>query len=186
MGRILKGEAAREAAEAPDDVGQARRQAEVILGEARAEAERLRTAARAEAEAGALAAKAAREVRDGEARVRLQAELEEEVVGLALAIAGRVLALAVEDPRAARESAEKALRQSGGCERLVLRCHPADQAGLTDLAGDLRSAAGASLAVQPDPAVGRGGVLLETEAGAVDARVERQLERLARGLREAG
>lgn len=187
MGRILKSPATGGAEEdRGDPVAEARRQADAILEAARAEAQGLRAAACAEAEAAALAVRAAREEQERGERSRLQVELGEEVVGLALAIAGRVLALAVEDPRAARESAQRALRQVGGWERLVLRCHPADEAGLAGLVDELRPAGGGPVAVQVDPAVGRGGVLLETEAGVVDARVEHQLERLARGLRETG
>ncbi|MBI5066780.1 MAG: flagellar assembly protein FliH [Deltaproteobacteria bacterium] len=171
----------------PDDLlRQARRQAEAILDEARADAEEVRASARAEAQAAAQAAQAAREEQGLREGARLRAEVEEEVVGLALAIAGRVLALAVEDPRAARESALRALRQAGACQRLVLRCHPTDEASLAGIAGELGPTGGGSIAVQGDPSVGKGGVLLETEAGEVDARVERQLERLGRGLLEAG
>jgi flagellar biosynthesis/type III secretory pathway protein FliH len=40
--------------------------------------------------------------------------------------------------------------------------------------------------VREDPGVGRGGAVLETEAGAVDARLEAQLEVIGRSLREDG
>jgi len=187
VGRILKGDRAPFGGwrpRQPDLLDEARAQAETIVAAATAEAGRIAAAARAEADA-------AGEAREAERRhdhARLRAEMEEEVVGLALAVAAKVLAVAADDPRAARESARRALRQAQGQERRTLRCHPADEAGLRAAAGELREPEGtaASLAILPDPAVGRGGVLLETEAGVVDARIEQQLRALARGLGEGG
>lgn len=188
MGRILKREACVGAGTGgphPDLPGEARRQAAAIVAAARDEAERIRSAAREEVRAEARAAREARDAEEQGERSRIRAGDEEVVVALALAVAARVLALAVEDPRAARETARRALEQARGCERLLLRCHPGDEAPLRS--ADLRPAGAlAALTIEPDPSVGRGGVLLETEAGTVDARVERQLERLAHGLVEAG
>jgi len=181
VARILKGGAPPESRQGPPaPLDEARAQAEAILSAARAEAERIEGAARAEA-AAALEARAAEGRRD---RDRLRAELEEQVVGLALAVAAAVLAVAVEDPRAARETARRALRLAEGQEPRALRCHPADEAPLRAAAGELGGPGGsaAPLAVVPDPAVGRGGVLVETGTGVVDARIEQQLRVLARGL----
>jgi len=182
VGRIVKGGASQSAV-APEtalaSLEAARAEADAILARARAEAARL------EADAGAVL-EARRVEREGEVRrdrERLREELEGEVVALALAVAAKVLAVAVEDPRAARETARRALRLAGGGERLRLRCHPADEASLR--AGALQpQGVVAPVAIVPDPAVGRGGALLETDAGAVDARIETQLGRLARGLSE--
>lgn len=182
MGRIVKGGAQQGAlatGTALASLELARAEAEAILARARAEAARLEADARAEIEAR-------RTAREGESRLgleRLREAMEEEVVALALAVAAKVLAVAVEDPRAVRETARRALRLAGGSERLRLRCHPEDEAALR--AGALQEdGAAAPVLIVPDPAVGRGGALLETDAGAVDARIETQLGRLARGLAE--
>jgi flagellar biosynthesis/type III secretory pathway protein FliH len=102
-------------------------------------------------------------------------------------VAGKVLALAARDERAAVESARRALALARGRRELRARVHPADAAALRAegprlLAGSPES----RLEVREDPGVGRGGVLLETEAGAIDARIEAQLEVLGRELLEEG
>ncbi len=184
VGRILKGGGSPEGGSRqgpPALLAEARAQAEAIVAAARAEAVRIEAAARAEADA----CREAREAADRCERERLRAEVDEEVVGLALAVAAKVLAVAVEDPRAARESARRALRQVPGRGRCALRCHPADAGGLRSSADELWGpGVPGTLDIRPDPAMGRGGVLVETDAGVVDARIEEQLRALARGLGE--
>jgi flagellar biosynthesis/type III secretory pathway protein FliH len=64
--------------------------------------------------------------------------------------------------------------------------NPADRAQVRAAEGRLAAILlRAPLAVREDPAVPPGGVVVETEAGRVDATVDTQLELLARALEEA-
>ncbi|GAO03911.1 FliH/SctL family protein [Anaeromyxobacter sp. PSR-1] len=175
--------------------------ARALVDDARAEAARLVEAAAAEREA--IRAEAVREGREegmaraaaalataGEARAARLAGLEREVARLALDVArqllGRELAAA---PEAVADLAARALARAKDCRELVLRASPADAALLR--AEPARSRLAALLArpegpaLREDPALPPGAVVVETEAGRIDARVEAQLAALERALEEA-
>lgn len=189
MGRILKRSPEGATAGGPADgrgaaTTRAETEAEAQRAAAREEAARLRDEALEEGRRGAAELLAAAREAAAAERARLRAEADGEIVELALAVAARVLACAVEDGRAARESACKALARARRARAPVLRVHPADAEPVRAAACGW-APAGTALEVRPDPAVGRGGALLECEAGTVDARLDSQLAALARGLGEA-
>jgi flagellar biosynthesis/type III secretory pathway protein FliH len=190
MGRIVRA-AETGRGPAPDParlVAEARAEAAEILSAARREVEQLRSAAVGEGREEGLRAIAAERGELAAERSRLVDEAGEEILRLALRVAAKVLAVAVSDERAVLETARAALARARGAGRLVARVHPADAPAVR--AGEARLLALAPrarrLEVREDPGVGRGGVVLETEAGAVDARVEAQLEAIGRSLLEAG
>lgn len=176
-----------------------------VLLEARDEARRIVDAAAAEARTtvrdaradaarmGAEAAALGREEGLGHAaevvaraaveRDRLLAGAERELVELALEIARRVVAGAAERG-AVTIVAARALEAARARERVVVRAHPQDVAALSaaqsDLAAALVRAPGFTL--REDAGIARGGVVVETEAGRIDARVETQLAALRRAL----
>jgi type III secretion protein L len=156
-----------------------------------AEAESVRGRLRADAEeeghrigaarAAALLALAAAE------RDRMLASAERELVSLAIAIARKVLGdeLAAR-PGAVVDLAARALHEARERREVTLRVHPADAPAVRN-GGDALGAIlrRAPLCVREDPGVAAGSVLVETEAGRVDARIETQLAHLARALEEA-
>ncbi|MBX3205570.1 MAG: hypothetical protein KF764_10915 [Labilithrix sp.] len=165
--------------------------------EARAEAGRIVAAAREEANAvvaaaAAAAASEAREaevarlaagflaLRDAEAR-RAERDVDR-VVELAVLLAERLVgeALRVEPARIA-ELAASALHEARGARRVRIDASPDDVAALYEALGAL----GQSADVQPDPTLRRGSLVVHTDLGRVDARLEPQLARLAAALREA-
>jgi flagellar biosynthesis/type III secretory pathway protein FliH len=81
--------------------------------------------------------------------------------------------------------AARALARARDRREVTLRVHPDDaraaRGGEAKLAAIL---ARAPLAVREDAAVPRGGAIVETEAGVVDAGVEAQLAELRRALEE--
>jgi flagellar biosynthesis/type III secretory pathway protein FliH len=189
MARILRGVAGRRgesrtAVEAAGP-GRAECEAERILAAARAEGERLRAEA---LEAGRRAAEAEAEVLR-EAAVaemeRLVGEAEEEILRLALAVAGKVVGRAAEDGVAVA-TARRALARLRGSRQAEVRVHPDDAPAVRAAGPGLLAAlaAGARLEVVEDPEVGRGGALVETDTGSIDARVETQLAELGRTLAE--
>lgn len=190
MTRILKAADARPrelSAQAPEHLlEQARTQAAALLADARVEAERLRTQAAAEGRERGLAA--VTELLAG-ARVqaaRAQREAESELRALAVRIAERILGreLALR-PEAVVDVAAEALRLSGEPREIVLRVHPDDLAaverGKPRLLERCHSAHAATL--RADESVGRGGCIVETELGVVDARLSTQLDALERALK---
>jgi type III secretion protein L len=198
MSRIVKGGApgGRRIEAAAYDTAERARES---LAEAEAEAARIRAGAEAEretlraraAEAGraeGLARAAAALASVAAARDRRLAGAEREIAALAIDVArkvlGRELAL---DPGAVADLAAQAIAAARDRREVVLRVNPADaeviRAAEGRLAAVLTRAPG--LQVREDAAVERGGAIVETEAGRVDARVETQLAALARALEEA-
>jgi type III secretion protein L len=175
----------------------ARLEAERMLAEARAEAERTR--ADAEQEVERLHAKATAEGRErglaavtellagarvvaARSRSGAEAELRTLAVRIAEKILGRELSLR---PDAVVDVAAEALRLTGEPREVLLRVNPDDLAALERgkprLVEKCRTASAVSF--RADEKVGRGGCIVETELGVVDARLSTQLEAIERALK---
>jgi flagellar biosynthesis/type III secretory pathway protein FliH len=161
-------------------VAEAEAEARRIRGEAADEAARARAQGLEEGWQAGRARAAAELVRAAEARDRLLAAARGDLLDAAAALAERVLGREVDrDGDAVVALAERALAEVRGFRRVTLRAHPADAGRLRAMAG--RKAAPA-VAVREDPAVRAGGVVVETEAGELDGRIEAQVEALRRAL----
>jgi flagellar assembly protein FliH len=112
-------------------------------------------------------------------RAALAAQAESSLVKLSIAIARRVLHREVTlDPGALAGIVRAALEKVHIHEAGRVRAHPAE-------AAVLRAAleqAGCALPVEPDPSLGRGGVVVETARGKLDASLDTQLAEIERGL----
>jgi type III secretion protein L len=178
------------------EVVRARRIAAEVMA-ARAEAARIVAAARQEAHAvvTTAAAAAAAEAREKEiARLaagflalreadsqraeRDVARLIEVAVLLAERLVGESLRV---EPTRIAELAAAALQEARGARRVRIDASPEDVAPL----GDALGAIGQSADVQPDPTLPRGSLVVHTDLGRIDARLQPQLTRLAEALREA-
>ena len=168
------------------------------LAEADAEAERILAAAREErARIHAEAAEAGRQEGLGRAaatmagaaaeRERRLADLAGEVAALALEVArkvlGRELAL---DPEAVVALAAAAVAEARERREVALRVSPGDAPALRRSEGRLAAllARAPGLSLREDPSLAPGEMVIETEAGTIDARVEAQLAALARALED--
>lgn len=195
--RVLKGAAPLPARRVPAVVHAADRQvrdmiaaaeadAARIRGDAEAAAERTRAAAEAEGRREGLARAAATLASAADARARRLAAAEAEVVALVFAVARKVL----DQELAARPEvviglAARALEEARERRDVVLRVHADDADRVADARSELaRILARAPLAVRVDPGVERGGAVVETEWGRVDASVGAQLAALARAVEE--
>ena len=118
-------------------------------------------------------------------RERWLAEWESSALQLAVAIAGRILRseLAV-DPERGRAMISDALQTAAGSTRLRVRLHPEDVAMLGNRAEDVvKSLASCGEAtILPDETIERGGSIVETQHGVIDARLETQLDRILQEL----
>jgi flagellar biosynthesis/type III secretory pathway protein FliH len=167
-------------------VARAEERARAVAAEAEAARARIVAEAHAEGLRAGEARAAAALVAAAAARDRLLAGAERELAELAVAVARRVLGRELAAPGAVASLAAAALSEARSRREVVLRVSRAD-------AGELRAAEGAlgavleraPLAVREDPALAPGDVVVETEAGRIDARIEAQLGALARALAEA-
>lgn len=173
----------------PGEVYDARAEAERLTAEARAGAERLTAEARAEAER--IAAEAERQGRQagraesaellaraaGE-RDRALAQAEREVVKLALAAAERIVGEQIAlEPERVQRIVRDVIARARRASRLTVRVHPDDVPAVRALEHEVHS-----LSVEPDPEVARGGCVVRSDVGELDARLEVQLEALERAL----
>lgn len=172
-----------EAAREREEAAQAAR---AIVAGAREEAEAIRSSARERGREEGKAAAASTLVVAAAARDRLLASVEGEVVGLAIAVARRVVGeLAAREPAIAVESARRALAAARGRPGVLLRVHPADAGAVRAARPALDGGVAAGVALVEDPEIARGGAVVETADGTVvDARVELQLAALGRVLAE--
>jgi type III secretion protein L len=194
MGRIVKasrGEAAGAGRVVAAVVLTAREQAARLLAEAEAQS----AAIRAEAEARGLAAgreAAAAEVTATVVAAQAYAEAVraravEPAAVLARRMAEKVVGRALDlDPALMGDIVSQALAASRArAGAVVLRVHPEDLSAVERERPRWSEpmAAAVALRVVPDPAVGRGGCVVETPVGRVDARLGSQLDALERALR---
>ncbi len=117
----------------------------------------------------------------------LLATAESGLIELALAVARRVCKIQSErSTEPARANARTLLDMVKHVEDLELHVHPAELQTLQDVAADFVQSTGRQqhVTLVADPAVTRGGCVLRTRAGLIDASVESQLERIAAALCE--
>src|SRR5947209_6814153 len=119
-------------------------------------------------------------------------EAERAAVGLALQLAEKIVGAAIEaDPEAVLGVIAGALRRATVRDHLVLEVNPADFELVHDLADELAARVGGvrRLDVIAERRVSRGGCVVRTEDGEIDARIEEQLDRagevVAHALRTA-
>lgn len=116
------------------------------------------------------------------ARDRWVVRWEAEAVGLAVAIAEKLLRRSIDaDPGLANGLIVETLRLAAGAPRLTVRLSPVDHERLGGSVAALAAAVGqlGETEVAVDPAVAVGGCVVETRHGRVDGRLETQLERIA-------
>lgn len=156
------------------------------LGERAARADLLPVQARLEAESRAAVQAFAQAVADTqEARARLLDEASDELVAFAFAIASRIVRLELESrPEAVVPLVRETLERAASAERVHLRLAPLDHRYLVAHPEELPEAfGGAGIRLRADSSLRPGSVVLETEAGNLDGRVETQLEEIERALR---
>jgi flagellar assembly protein FliH len=106
-------------------------------------------------------------------------QTEQQLVQLAVAIARRILQREVSiDPDLTAALAHIALDRLGPSTPAVIRLHPEDYAVVTTQQGN--DWAGRQVQVVSDPAVARGGCLVQSEFGYIDASVNAQVDQIAR------
>ena len=189
MARVLKGGRSSGGGPAPhihEKPFDAQVEAERILAEAQREADRLRAQATTEGRERGLAAVSELMVAARASAARAQRNVESDLRTLAVRIAERILDRELTlNPEAISDIVAAALRQAGAPRDIVLRVHPDDLKALERGRPRLveRAQRAQALQFRADPSVGRGGCIVESELGTVDARLNVQLEAIERALR---
>lgn len=162
-----------------------------VLAEARAEADQIRRQAleegyaagrheALEALAPALSALAAATEEVRAAQADTAAELERRAVELGMALASKVLAGALSvQPERVLDSVQGALRGIVERERVIVMVNPEDLEIVQGAAEELKATLGGidHCVIEAERRVGRGGCIVRTPVGDVDARIETKLER---------
>jgi flagellar assembly protein FliH len=182
-------------AERPPSMDEAHRRARALIAQAQAEADAIREAARREGFAEGMVAGRAELRQLGEPAVQalseavermrdLEAEAvdtaERHAVDLGIAIAEKVVAGALEaEPERVLDVVRGALRAIVERERIVIQVNPADldivREGLDELTGSLGGIE--HVEVQEERRVQRGGAVIRTVVGEVDANIRTKLDR---------
>ena len=111
---------------------------------------------------------------------QLRAEVEQQLVTLSMAVAQKILKRELSiDPNIVLAVVKGCLQELENVEIYRIRVHPQDAPALTAY---LQQHQRKNVEILPDAQVTRGGALLETAQGQLDARLETQLMEITHGL----
>jgi flagellar assembly protein FliH len=122
-----------------------------------------------------------------EQKARICLEAETQLLGLTLALAEEVIRHEVQCQHdIVRESLRAALNRVADNGRLKVSLHPEDLDTIRQSLPQLEGPQGPArrLELDADPAIGRGGCLVETDCGLIDARLEGQWEVIRERFRQ--
>jgi flagellar biosynthesis/type III secretory pathway protein FliH len=169
----------------PALVGDATLHARLIIERAQAQTEQLRSEASAEGRAQGLATLSAAFAELAAARDRELAALEAHAIQIALCaakqIVGEELALSPERITSIVAPLIARLRRASV---LTLRLHPEDAAFVQHHASEVLASSSSKTRIQieADPAIARGGCLVVSDIGSLDARLESRLDLMGRAM----
>jgi flagellar assembly protein FliH len=108
----------------------------------------------------------------------------DDILRFALAVAGKIVKTEIlTNPRCIIENAVDALGRSQGVTRAVIRVNPRDIEFLTEAMSELKERSDdVNIVIQEDASIDRGGCILETQNGSVDARVGVKMREIANEL----
>jgi len=112
-------------------------------------------------------------------------EAEQGLAGIALAIAERIVAEHVRaDPAFVARSVERAVALFARATRVAIEVDPADEPRVSEAFPALRAAlpAGSEVSLVARAGVGRGGCVIRSNEGVVDARIDTLFRRMSDGL----
>jgi flagellar assembly protein FliH len=138
--------------------------------------------AQANAQVQQLLEKLARSIQEiAEARPKLRAQAESDLLALSLAIARKILHRELStDPDSIAGLIKVCLDKVRLQEITRIRLHPQHHAAVQQLLA--RTSNGVQMELLPDPTLQLGGVIIETTRGEFDASVDVQLKEIERGL----
>jgi type III secretion system HrpE/YscL family protein len=169
----------------PAALADANERARRIIAQAQADADASRAQALDDARAHARAELAAEHLALAQAHAGEQAVLQHQTIELATAIARTLVGEElVSRPERIAAIAAPLLSRVRRARRVSMRVHPEDAATLELALAGLRERCGVhgALHVESDTAIARGGCVVSSDTGTLDARVETRIDALARAL----
>lgn len=118
-------------------------------------------------------------------RDHLTRDVDEIVVQLSLAIAKMLIHREVEQhPELVKKVVTEALKQVEDRRRVIVKVHPEDWQQIQGFEQEFHEAVNGirDLEIKEDSLIRRGGCLIESDSGIVDARIETQVEEIASGV----
>jgi flagellar assembly protein FliH len=122
----------------------------------------------------------------GHLRAGVLRQAEEDIITLAFQLARKIIRREVLEYREVLATTlKRALEHVVEQDQIVVRVHPEDLHYATEITEELGHARGdlKTLTVQGDTSVGRGGCVVESSLGAIDARIEAQFDELEQRFR---
>lgn len=181
---VMKAEDARTLVSVRDALQSALARSEEIVEAARIEAEEIREEARKDGRVAGYEEVIVELSRVRQEAAQLQQDAEKDMLDLAFKVAERVLGRAIEmDPDVVVDVVAKSLEHARERSSVVVRVNPADLPMVESSLGRLQAVVeGARLYIEPDDQVARGGCVIDTEAGRIDAQLDVQLEAMRRAI----
>ncbi len=106
-------------------------------------------------------------------------QIERYILSMALEIGAKIARHSLEQPEVLKHAIHEALAQVPSAGAIVVKLNPADLEALRALKG---SAWSQNITLVQDPTVTRGGCVLDSPAGRLDARIETQVAQIAQAL----
>ncbi len=171
--------------QAEEITAKARDEAEQVLQKANAERDRITTESRDTGYQEGLASASEWVVKSREYYQRTVESSKKELKMLSVKIAEKIIGRALElDPEVINDIVSQAIRTLRQQKNVTVRCSEADYETLKKNEKEFLGMMGQSgiLDIIPDPKLTRGGCMVESEVGIVDARLETQLKTLQKLL----
>lgn len=179
-----KSRAERIIADAEAEAAKIRERAQRVLSDVEAVREKARKEGFAAGETKGLSQVTEKLVHLEAMRERFYKDAEPGVVKLVMAIAEKVIgSIAAERPEVIRDVVRQALERSLG-DRITVRVNPEDYKKIHDGSYEFRDVLDRTkrLHFKEDETVSKGGCIVETEVGTIDAQIETQMEAIKKAL----
>jgi flagellar assembly protein FliH len=171
-------------ADAESDASRVRKEAEGILERAKSEREESIKKGFAEGESKGLAQVTEKLMHVEQLRETFYDQAEPEIIKLVLSIAEKVIGkLAEEHANVIRNVVHQALERAIG-DRITVRLNPEDYKTIMESEHEFKDILDRTrrLMFREDEEISKGGCVVETEVGTIDARLETQLEAIRKAL----
>ena len=184
--RVLdaKGKAEKILTQAQSEATRIRNEAKRVLEDAKAKRVKSVKKGYAEGESKGLAQVTEKLIQLQRLREQFYEQAEPEVIRLVTTIAEKVIGQIVEEnPKLIRSVVKKALERSLG-DRIVVRVNPEDYKVVTAQDSEFRDVIDRTkrITFRQDDTIAKGGCVVETEVGTIDAQIETQLRAIRKAL----
>ena len=112
-------------------------------------------------------------------------EMEGKIVQIAMATAKKIIKKEInEDPETIVRVIREALKRIKHAQKITIKVNPQDWTKLKEMQPELLSSSlrEGSIYIEKDEAIARGGSLVETDKGIIDARIEQQIDEVDKAL----